>query len=209
MQGQLGHSEVQAHTFHALGWKMLQRLMQQKHLPNWTLANAGQETMLKREALRQTNTDQEQLESLGQAVEWVKGQALPLDLSLTVLPEGLSQVAPAVKKLEALRERAQVWFFTDMLYAPWQVLAHHPELRAEFANHLDHILVDEYQDVNEVQHVLLQWLAGERAQRDRFCGAGSTRSGLYPVLECLDGFEAAVSHHSGGPAGQGGVLIFL
>jgi len=164
MQRELGHTAVVVQTFHALGWKLLQRLMQQKHLPNWTLANSGQETMLKREALRQTNVDQEQLESLGQAVEWVKGQALPLDLSLAVLPEGLSQVAPAVKKLEALRERAQVWFFTDMLYAPWQVLAHHPELRAEFANHLDHILVDEYQDVNEVQHVLLQWLAGERAQ---------------------------------------------
>lgn len=164
MQRELGHTAVVVQTFHALGWKLLQRLMQQKHLPNWTLATGGQETMLKREALRQANIDQEQLESLGQAVEWVKGQALPLDLSLTVLPEGLTQVAPAIKKLEALRERAQVWFFTDMLYAPWQVLAHHPELRAEFANHLDHILVDEYQDVNEVQHVLLQWLAGERAQ---------------------------------------------
>jgi len=164
MQADLGSTSVVVQTFHALGWKMLQRLMQQRQLPNWTLANAGQETMLKREALRQANIDQEQLESLGQAVEWVKGQAQPLDLSLSVLPEGLSQVAPAIKKLEALRERAQVWFFTDMLYAPWQVLAHHPDLRAEFANHLDHILVDEYQDVNEVQHVLLQWLAGERAQ---------------------------------------------
>ncbi len=164
MQGQLGHTEVQAQTFHALGWKLLQRLMQQKHLPNWSLASGGQETMLKREALRLCKIDQEQMESLGQAVEWAKGQAAPLDLTLSVLPEGLLSVAPAVKELERLREQAQVWFFTDMLYAPWLLLAKNPALRAEFANHLDYILVDEYQDVNEVQHELLRWLAGERAQ---------------------------------------------
>jgi DNA helicase-2/ATP-dependent DNA helicase PcrA len=164
MQRELGSTDVVVQTFHALGWKLLQRLMQQKYLPSWSLASAGQETFLKREALRLTKIDQDQMETLGQAIEWAKGQAAPLDLTLSVLPGGLSVVAPAVKQLEALRERAKVWFFTDMLYAPWQLLATHPDLRAEFANHLDHILVDEYQDVNEVQHTLLHWLAGDRAQ---------------------------------------------
>ncbi len=164
MQEQLGSTEVTVQTFHALGWKLLQNLMHQKKLPNWTLASSGQEVMLKREALSLAKIEQEQLELLGQAVEWIKGQALPLDLALSSLPDNLIPVAKAVKQLEYLRERAQVWFFTDMLYAPWLLLAQQPVLRAEFANHLEHILVDEYQDVNEVQHVLLQWLAGERAK---------------------------------------------
>ena len=161
---QIGSLSLVVQTFHALGWKLLQRLMSSGHLPPWRLANAGQESALKREALQRTQKDQDQLENLGQALEWVKSQALPLDLALAMLPEGLRELSASVQQLEALREQAQVWFFTDMLHAPWQVLQQSPDLRAEFANHLDHLLVDEYQDINEVQHVLLTWLAGSRAQ---------------------------------------------
>ncbi len=164
LQASIGASAVTVQTFHALGWKLLQRLMAQGKAPSWRLASAGQETALKREALRLCQLDQEQLENLGQALEWVKGLASPLDLSLTILPEGMRSLAPAIRQLEQLQAQARVWFFTDMLYAPWRLLSQHPSLREEFANHLDYLLVDEYQDVNEVQHVLLHWLAGERAQ---------------------------------------------
>ena len=164
LQSAIGASAVTVQTFHALGWKLLQRLMAQGKAPAWGLASAGQETALKREALRLCQLDQEQLENLGQALEWVKGLASPLDLSLTILPEGMRGLAPAIRQLEQLQAQARVWFFTDMLYAPWRLLSQYPTLREEFANHLDYLLVDEYQDVNEVQHVLLHWLAGERAQ---------------------------------------------
>lgn len=164
LQSAIGANAVTVQTFHALGWKLLQRLMVQGKAPTWRLASGGQETALKREALRLCQVDQEQLENLGQAIEWVKGLASPLDLSLTLLPEGMRSLAPAIRQLEQLQAQAKVWFFTDMLYAPWRLLSQHQSLREEFANHLDYLLVDEYQDVNEVQHVLLHWLAGERAQ---------------------------------------------
>lgn len=164
LQSAIGASAVTVQTFHALGWKLLQRLMAQGKAPAWRLASGGQETALKREALRLCQIDQEQLENLGQALEWVKGLASPLDLSLTILPEGMRSLASAIRRLEELQAQARVWFFTDMLYAPWRLLSQHSSLREEFANHLDYLLVDEYQDVNEVQHVLLHWLAGERAQ---------------------------------------------
>lgn len=164
LQSAIGANAVTVQTFHALGWKLLQRLMAQGKAPAWRLASGGQETALKREALRLCQLDQEQLENLGQAIEWVKGLASPLDLSLTLLPEGMRSLAPAIRQLEQLQAQAKVWFFTDMLYAPWRLLSQQQSLREEFANHLDYLLVDEYQDVNEVQHVLLHWLAGERAQ---------------------------------------------
>jgi len=164
LQLAIGSNGVTVQTFHALGWKLLQRLMAQGKAPAWRLASGGQETALKREALRLCQLDQEQLDNLGQALEWVKGLASPLDLSLTLLPEGMRSVAPAIRQLETMQAQAKVWFFTDMLYAPWRLLSQHESLRNEFANHLDYLLVDEYQDVNEVQHVLLHWLAGERAQ---------------------------------------------
>lgn len=160
----IGANAVNVQTFHALGWRLLQSLMARGALPNWPLASAGQEAAIKREALRLARLDQELLENLGQALEWLKGKAAPLDLSLTLIPENLRNLMPAIRQVARLQAEAGVWFFTDMLYAPWQYLAGNDTLRAEFADHLDYLLVDEYQDVNEVQHVLLQWLAGKRAQ---------------------------------------------
>ena len=164
LKAAIGVSAVTVQTFHALGWKLLQRLMAQGKAPTWRLASSAQESALKRQALGVCQIDQEQLESLGQALEWVKGLASPLDLSLTQLPEAMRSLAPAIRQLEKLQAQAQVWFFTDMLYVPWRLLSQHESLRHEFANHLDYLLVDEYQDVNEVQHVLLHWLAGNRAK---------------------------------------------
>lgn len=160
----LGNIPLVVQTFHALGWKLLQSLGADGTLPSWSLASSAQEAQLKREALRHTQQETDQIEALGQAMEWVKAQALPFDLGINTLPDSLSALAPSLKHLEKLRQKAGVWFFTDMLYATWLALQYAPEKRAQFANHLDHILVDEYQDVNEVQHQLLRWLAGDRAQ---------------------------------------------
>ena len=53
--------------------------------------------------------------------------------------------------------------YDDMLYDPAKVLNENDACRAHFSNKLDEILVDEYQDINPIQHFLLQALAGERA----------------------------------------------
>lgn len=160
----LGVSGVQTQTFHALGWRLLQRLMQQQQLPAYRLASRAQSQFLHREALRQTETDFDQLELLEQSMEWVKGQALPWDLALASLPSSMQSVLSALKRLEQLREQAGVWFFSDMLYAPWRLLQQSTVVSEAYANHIDHFLVDEYQDANPVQHALLQLLAGHRAK---------------------------------------------
>lgn len=164
LQEGVGQNQLQVQTFHALGWRILQRLMALGHLPKWPLANAGQEAAIKREALAACQLDFDQIESLGQALEWIKGIAAPLDLSLSLLPESMRHLKGAILQVEKRQQEVGVWFFTDMLYMPWKLMSQQTELRAQFANHLDYILVDEYQDVNEIQHVLLHWLTGERAQ---------------------------------------------
>src|SRR5690606_27811439 len=54
--------------------------------------------------------------------------------------------------------------YADMLYEPVQAIRQHQELQALVGNKMDIILVDEYQDTNEVQHDLLTYVAGTRAQ---------------------------------------------
>lgn len=155
---------IQVQTFHALSWRIMQRLMDMNLLPSWSLADEGVTTALKREALRQCELEPDQLEALDQAVEWVKSQTLPLDLALLTLSESLRPLTSAVRVFESLRMAHGVWLFSDMCYEAWRILSAHEAVLAQFRNHIDHFLVDEYQDVSPVQHALLQLLAGDRAQ---------------------------------------------
>src|SRR5690606_12223266 len=54
--------------------------------------------------------------------------------------------------------------YADMLYEPVLAIRQHPELQTLVENKMDIILVDEYQDTNEVQHLLLTYIAGTRAK---------------------------------------------
>ena len=53
--------------------------------------------------------------------------------------------------------------YADMLYQPVMLMLRQPELVQRITNKMDLMLVDEYQDTNEVQHSLLQMIAGRRA----------------------------------------------
>ncbi|WP_281648324.1 ATP-dependent helicase [Parendozoicomonas sp. Alg238-R29] len=54
--------------------------------------------------------------------------------------------------------------YADMLYQPVMLMLRQPELVQRVTNKMDLMLVDEYQDTNEVQHTLLKIIAGRRAQ---------------------------------------------
>ncbi|WP_461535887.1 ATP-dependent helicase [Spongorhabdus nitratireducens] len=54
--------------------------------------------------------------------------------------------------------------YADMLYEPVMLMCSQPEVVSLVADRMDIMLVDEYQDTNEVQHRLLQFIAGRRAQ---------------------------------------------
>lgn len=54
--------------------------------------------------------------------------------------------------------------FADMLYEPVMSIHQNPPLQRLVGNKMDLILVDEYQDTNEIQHLLLRYVAGDRAR---------------------------------------------
>jgi DNA helicase-2/ATP-dependent DNA helicase PcrA len=70
-------------------------------------------------------------------------------------------IKTAYHSYETLRKERRIRFFEDLIY---DIL---PILKAEtdwLENHFDHILVDEYQDINRSQQRLLKALAGSRAK---------------------------------------------
>lgn len=54
--------------------------------------------------------------------------------------------------------------YADMLYEPVMAIHQNPPLQRLVSNKMDLILVDEYQDTNEIQHLLLRYIAGDRAR---------------------------------------------
>jgi DNA helicase-2/ATP-dependent DNA helicase PcrA len=72
--------------------------------------------------------------------------------------------APAFLMYEALLEREQLWDYEDLLARPLGLLEEDPKLRRACQERFRHLLVDEYQDLNEVQYLLFRALAGPGAE---------------------------------------------
>eukprot|EP00952_Eustigmatos_sp_NYUAD-ZCMA_P010135 41742-Eustigmatos_ZCMA.PRE.1 len=53
--------------------------------------------------------------------------------------------------------------YADLLYRPLQALEADSTLRSRVEGFLDHVIIDEYQDINAAQQRLLAVLAGKRA----------------------------------------------
>jgi DNA helicase-2/ATP-dependent DNA helicase PcrA len=65
---------------------------------------------------------------------------------------------------EQARAQAKIRFFEDQIYDPVMLLLKQAELQRLVANKVDHLIVDEAQDMNGVQIALLRMLAGTRAK---------------------------------------------
>lgn len=70
----------------------------------------------------------------------------------------------AFKLYERARLARKLRFFEDQLYDPVHLMLREPETQRYVANKMDHLIVDEAQDVNAIQIELLRILAGTRAK---------------------------------------------
>ncbi|OPX55635.1 DNA helicase-2 / ATP-dependent DNA helicase PcrA [Oceanospirillum multiglobuliferum] len=118
------------------------------------------------EQSRRTALDLDHLEAFSQFVERVKADLDPAatQFKQLALPDDQLYFVSAFEQLEQLMADQGVMTFSDLLYRPVMALLSQPELKARISNHLDQVIVDEYQDINGIQHYLLSVLAGARAQ---------------------------------------------
>lgn len=168
------HQMPNVRTFHSLGLRLYQRLVRTGALPSVSfspMAEAAMELKLKQllQALapgESGETMQEWLELTTTILQRAKSEVSELDATIRELADaaGAGFCAEVIRQFERWRRAQGLITFDDMLYDPVQTFIRQPQTRALVADRLDEILVDEYQDVNPVQHQLLQVLAGRRAQ---------------------------------------------
>ncbi len=144
-------------------------------------------------------------------------KALKIDLNLSFIaseiskyknsmltPEVVTQKAelPDYKKVAQIYEQYQqnivennLVDFDDLLMLTYQILESNDELRKETSNRYKYIMVDEYQDTNELQFRLLELLASEH---NNLCVVGDDDQSIYGwrganirnILEFSDHFES-------------------
>ena len=66
--------------------------------------------------------------------------------------------------------------FDDLLALPFEILSQDDNLRKDISNHYQYIMVDEYQDTNELQYRLLKVLASEH---NNLCVVGDDDQSIY------------------------------
>ena len=67
------------------------------------------------------------------------------------------------RRFEQLRTEARALTFDDFVPAAMEAVESNPGFRRRWTNRLDHLIVDEYQDINYGQQMLVKLLAGTRA----------------------------------------------
>jgi len=104
------------------------------------------------------------------------------------------QVAKIYEQYQANIEENNLVDFDDLLALTYKILDENETLRKETSNRYKYIMVDEYQDTNELQYRLLEHLCSEH---DNLCVVGDDDQSIYGwrganirnILEFADNFE--------------------
>lgn len=163
-------------TFHSLGLRIYQRLIQQGALPPFQgkpLSDGEMEPVVWR-LLQQCADDDTRQEILSQRKKWVEPALAFIDLvksgllpaadvfETLDLPAACKIFVPLFDQFEQWRKQQGRITFSDMIYDPVMCFSQQPEVARQFGGHMHWILVDEYQDINEIQQYFLEVLYGGR-----------------------------------------------
>ena len=163
-------------TFHALGNRLVASFSRRGALPAYRLVT--EEYVLEklaRQAVQKTYQAveggagypvSEEIEDFLTFIDLVK--ATTANVSTVFKTQGLSAnysyFIEAFELFEKIRKQQGIRFFSDLIYEPLVVMLADNEIHNWVSNRVSHILVDEYQDINEAQQQLLKILAGNRAR---------------------------------------------
>jgi len=165
-------------TFHSLGYRIYQRLVQDGELPAFDrtiMSDAQVEPMVWRILRGLAEGDQAE-DILTRKKKWVepalayfelvKSSLNPPDLVFeqSGLPSQCRIFVDAFEQFEQWRQDQRRVTFSDLLYDPVRCLNSRPDLADRFGGHMQEILVDEYQDINPIQQRLLEIVYGGRGQ---------------------------------------------
>lgn len=165
-------------TYHAMGLRLYRRFVRDGYLPAFSEAILSEQEIqfqawrLTRELAPAELADEirrnkkDYVETAVSFIDRVKTTLSPVDVVFEELDytEKHRYLIELFHSFEQWRKGQARISYADMLYEPVLAIHQIPQLQKLVANKMDLILVDEYQDTNEIQHLLLRYVAGDRAR---------------------------------------------
>jgi DNA helicase-2/ATP-dependent DNA helicase PcrA len=163
-------------TFNSMGNKIVQRFVQlgflspaeivEKDYRRLNIAREAFSTVFKRLNGKDMAPDKELIDEFVSFILLVKSDTRSVDDVFECKRYGpLAAGYPAAFHLfEEERKRQKIRFFEDQIYDPVRLMLAKPDTQRYVANKVDHLIVDEAQDMNGIQVAMLRILAGTRAK---------------------------------------------
>jgi DNA helicase-2/ATP-dependent DNA helicase PcrA len=173
---QKGLAPPPVHTFHSLGLRLVKSFTARGILPSFTLLTREyQLEQLAREAVKsylgmhggdESGLARENMDVFLTFIDLVKSDTRSVRelFDAFQIDERFDYFIGSFAVFEKMRTAAQVRFFSDLIHEPVLAMKNDQQLASWVGNRVDHIIVDEYQDINEVQQQLLRCIAGSRAE---------------------------------------------
>lgn len=172
------YSAPEVRTFHAMAYRLYKRFIEEGYLPPfntqilsdkeqdfqiWKLLNQ----FLSGEQLQDLKRHKkDHIEMCRSFIEKVKSglQTPQIVFEELDLEPKFSYLVELFERFECWRKQEARISYSDMLYDTVLAIRQYPPLKALVENKMDILLVDEYQDTNDIQHALLKYIAGNRAK---------------------------------------------
>src|SRR5690554_1240849 len=175
---QSGLALPEIRTYHAMGLRLYKRFVREGYQPGFSekilteQEISYQAWLLTRRLAPEDLADEirrnkkDYVEAATGFIDLVKTTLTPAELVFEQL--GYSDrhryLVDLFHSFEQWRKARSQITYADMLYEPVMAIHQNPALQRLVTNKMDLVLVDEYQDTNEIQHLLLRYIAGERAK---------------------------------------------
>lgn len=153
-------------TFHSLGNKILRSYDRRSGDSTWTIEGRDYEQQRLVVSAVKDEKQQYSPEEIHQFTEQLtawKSSGYPPEQVIDSLAfeEVENWIKYAYTRYEALRFSSKIRYLEDLVFDTLHVIEHDS---VWLQNHYDHILVDEYQDINRSQQLMLKAVAGTRAE---------------------------------------------
>lgn len=160
-------------TFHAMALKLCRHLENKNIIKrdrletkDWVLSSIADNVVSP--FIKKNKAKKEVQEQFYQYIDLVKSDIQTPVEKLKEIPditgsEMPSYFAEAYDKFEEVRKDRGLRFFSDLVRDPVMSILENPDNKQFVENIYDHIILDEYQDINEVQQRMTVYIAGSRA----------------------------------------------
>ncbi|MFO8060363.1 MAG: UvrD-helicase domain-containing protein, partial [Bacillota bacterium] len=164
-------------TFHAACLRILRsNVSRVGYRPGFVIYDSGEQRAVVREAMKKLNISEKKLDpravlnAISRAKNRLRG---PSDLESDSYPYR-REVTEIYRQYQQLLQGYNAMDFDDLLARTVALLRDDPEVLSHYQEKFEHVLVDEYQDTNNVQYRLVKLLSGKH--RNLFAVGDSDQS---------------------------------